>query len=90
MDHDPDLNPDYDFAHYIDQHIEAQKFLWKGMKRENSDKTRFCVSQDCLTNGLETFCLPCFLLENKTKNMFCEQKGLQYIVDHAILSQLKK
>ena len=49
------------------------------MKRESSDKTRFCVSHDGLSNVLETFCLPCFMLKNKTKNMFFEPKGLQYI-----------
>ena len=49
------------------------------MKRESSDKTRFCVSHDGLSNVLETFCLPCFMLKNKTKNMFFELKGLQYI-----------
>ena len=56
------------------------------MKRESSDKTRFCVSHDGLSNGLETFCLPCFMFKNKTKNMFLNQRGsnlleprLQYI-----------
>ena len=54
------------------------------MKRESSDKTRFCVSHDGLSNVLETFCLPCFMLKNKTKNMFFEPKGLQYIGAHQI------
>ena len=48
------------------------------MKRESSDKTRFCVSHDGLSNVLETFCLSCFMFKNKTKNMFFEPKGLQY------------
>ena len=46
-------------------------------RREGSDKTRFCVSYDGPTNELETFCLPCFMFKNKTKNMFVEPKGLQ-------------
>ena len=45
------------------------------MKRESSDKTRFCVSHDGLSNGLETFCLPCFMFKNKTKNMFLNRRG---------------
>ena len=52
--------------------------FWDGLRRESSDKTRFCVSHDGPTNGLETFCLPCFMFKNKTKNMFVEPKGLQY------------
>ena len=59
------------------------------MKREGSDKTRFCVSHDGLSNGLETFCLPCFIFKNKTKNLFFEPRGsnileprLQYIGAH--------
>ena len=59
------------------------------MKRESSDKTRFCVSHDGLSNGLETFCLPCFMFKNKTKNLFFEPRGsnileprLQYIGAH--------
>ena len=45
------------------------------MKRVSSDKTRFCVSHDCLSNGLETFCLPCFMFKNKTKNVFLNRRG---------------
>ena len=52
--------------------------FWEGLRRESSDKTRFCVSHDGPTNELETFCLPCFMFKNKTKNMFVEPKGLQY------------
>ena len=35
----------------------AKKFrnLHIGMKRESSDKTRFCVSHEGLSNGLGTF-----------------------------------
>ena len=31
--------------------------IWKGMKRESSDKTTFCVSPEGLPNGLGTFSL---------------------------------
>ena len=57
--------------------------FWEGLRRESSDKTRFCVSHDGPTNELETFCLPCFMFKNKTKNMFVEPKGLQYNGAHA-------
>ena len=32
--------------------------FWGGMKRESSDKTRFCVSLEGLPNGLGTFSSP--------------------------------
>ena len=44
------------------------------MKRESSDKTRFYVSHDGLSNGLETFCLPCFMFKNKTKTQFLNRR----------------
>ena len=49
--------------------------FWKRMKRENSIKTRFCVSHEGLTNGQGAFDLPWFMFENKTKNMFLERWG---------------
>ena len=67
--------------------------FWKGMKRESSDKTMFCVSYEGLTDGLGTFGLPWFMFENKTKNMFLErwgsnimEPGPQYIGAHQIFS----
>ena len=63
----------------------------KGMKRESSDKTRFCVSLEGLPNGLGPFSLPWFMFENKTKNMFLTRRGSnimepgrQYIGAHQI------
>ena len=49
--------------------------FWGGMKRESSDKTRFCVSLEGLPNGLGTFSSPWFMFENKTKNMFLTRRG---------------
>ena len=61
------------------QYIGAPKILfsifWGGMKRESSDKTRFCVSLEGLPNGLGTFSSPWFMFENKTKNMFLTRRG---------------
>ena len=69
------------------------------MKRESSDKTRFCVSHDGLSNGLETISLPCFMFKNKTKKHIIltegapiywslgsniMEPGLQYIGAHQI------
>ena len=45
------------------------------MKRDSSDKTRFCVSHDGLTNGLETFCFQRFVFKYKTKNFFLNRRG---------------
>ena len=65
--------------------------FWGGMKRESSDKTRFCVSLEGLPNGLGTFSSPWFMFENKTKNMFLTRRGSnimepgrQYIGAHQI------
>ena len=49
--------------------------FWGRMKRESSDKTRFCVSLEGLPNGLGTFSSPWFMFENKTKNMFLTRRG---------------
>ena len=57
------------------------------MKRESSDKTRFCVSHHGLSNGLETFCLPCFMFKNKTKSVanFCSSR-----VEMVLMSRLRE
>ena len=49
--------------------------FWGRMKRESSDKTRFCVSLEGLPNGLGTFSSPWFMFENKTKNMFLTRRS---------------
>ena len=49
--------------------------FWEGLRRESSDKIRFCVSHDGPTDGVETFCLPCFMFKNKTKTMLLNRRG---------------
>ena len=59
----------------------------KKPERERSDKTRFSVSHTGPTNGLETFCLTCFMLENKLNEYFVDLiwKKIFYILFHNIL-----